>query len=177
MKLFGEFIDLLPIKTSTKWSVSLLNRQSLAELEKYRSADALEERDVERALAISVVSTLPQVIEDEVKDGEIQISSQEKGRKPGNPSPDEVERRRSLLRAQRDKLLSMKRQERQKKLNQEESVDLQTEITGSIRPKSGKAAREALTGQMAGQVDERTIQYRRLLMQKIKDEVEGSPKT
>lgn len=45
------------------------------------------------------------------------------------------------------------------------------------RPKSGRAARAALAGEASPDVDERTIQYRRLLLQKIKEEVEGvSPK-
>ena len=42
----------------------------------------------------------------------------------------------------------------------------------AARPRSGLAAQRALAGDAAAnQVDERTIQYRRLLLQKIKEEV------
>lgn len=46
--------------------------------------------------------------------------------------------------------------------------------SASQRPKSGRAARAALADEATPQVDERTIQYRRLLLKKIKEEVEGS---
>ena len=91
------------------------------------------------------------------------------------PGADDVERRRSVLRAQRDKILSMKLQQRQNELEQPENENHTLTTAKLTRPKSGSAARAALAGRLPPNVDERTIQYRRLIMQKIKEEVDGSP--
>lgn len=84
------------------------------------------------------------------------------------------------MRIQRDKILSQKKKERELQLQQQEITDRNDTVgktgAGITRPKSGKAARAALAGEVSPEVDERTIQYRRLLLQKIKEEVEGSPK-
>lgn len=100
--------------------------------------------------------------------------------KAGVPDPEEVERRRNLLRIQRDKILSQKKKERELQLQQQEIIDRDNGIgktgAGISRPRSGRAARAALAGEVSPEVDERTIQYRRLLLQKIKEEVEGPPK-
>jgi hypothetical protein len=45
---------------------------------------------------------------------------------------------------------------------------------GGQRPRSGRAARAALNGEKTA-VDDKTIEYRRLLLQKIKEEVESPP--
>ena len=94
-----------------------------------------------------------------------------------NPNPEDVERRRVQLRAQRDKILSQNRKERELQLEQQERSDMDSGESklGMSRPKSGRAARAALAGEASPEVDERTIQYRRLLLQKIKEEVEGVP--
>jgi hypothetical protein len=91
------------------------------------------------------------------------------------PDPEDVERRRVQLRAQRDKILSQKRKERELQLEQQERSDIEEgeSKVGMSRPRSGRAARAALAGEASPEVDERTIQYRRLLLQKIKEEVEG----
>lgn len=81
-----------------------------------------------------------------------------------------MERRRAALRAQRDKILSQKRKEHEIKLQQQDPE------RSLARPRSGRAAQAALAGEPTPNVDERTIQYRRLLLQKIKEEVEGQPK-
>ena len=47
---------------------------------------------------------------------------------------------------------------------------------GGQRPRSGRAARAALNGEKTAAVDDKTIEYRRLLLQKIKEEVESPPK-
>lgn len=90
------------------------------------------------------------------------------------PNAEDVERRRSLLRAQRDKILSKKRIEREIELEQP-AKGYNPTTSVPARPKSGKVARAALAGQLGADVDERTIQYRRLIMQKIREEVDGSP--
>lgn len=96
------------------------------------------------------------------------------------PDPEDVERRRVLLRAQRDKILSQKKKERELQLHQQELSDREAAgnkvAFGTSRPRSGRAARAALAGEASPEVDERTIQYRRLLLQKIKEEVEGTSK-
>lgn len=97
------------------------------------------------------------------------------------PNPEDVERRRFLLRVQRDKILNQKKKERELQLQQQELLDREAAgnklAFGTSRPRSGRAARAALAGETSPEVDERTIQYRRLLLQKIKEEVEGaSPK-
>ncbi len=96
---------------------------------------------------------------------------------PRIPDPADVERRRMQLRAQRDKILSQKRKERELQLEQQERSDMVAgeSKSGMSRPRSGRAARAALAGEASPEVDERTIQYRRLLLQKIKEEVEGVP--
>lgn len=94
------------------------------------------------------------------------------------PDPEDVERRRVQLRVQRDKILSQKRKERELQLEQQERSDMEADeskLGMSSRPRSGRAARAALAGEVSPEVDERTIQYRRLLLQKIKEEVEGVP--
>ena len=81
------------------------------------------------------------------------------------PDPVEVEKRRALLREQRDKILLRKRQERE--------IQMQLHAKTDGRPKSGRMARAALAGETTEKVDEKTLQYRRLLLQKIKEEVQN----
>ena len=118
-----------------------------------------------------------------------------------------MEARRNALRAQRDKILSRKKKEREFQLQKQEQVErlakenginnVESPNVGKVqrkyvvcnhyllfcfigsgkhqRPRSGRAARAALNGEESA-VDEKTIQYRRLLLQKIKEEVESPPK-
>ena len=72
------------------------------------------------------------------------------------------------MREQRDKILRRKREERelQMRLHEKQSEP-------GLRPKSGSVARAALAGQTAQKVDDKTLQYRRLLLQKIQEEVKN----
>ena len=88
------------------------------------------------------------------------------------PDPAEVERRRKLLREQRDKIISRKRQERELQMQLHEK-----QVGSGSRPKSGSVARAALAGETAQKVDDKTLQYRRLLLQKIQEEVKNPEKS
>ncbi|KZS02995.1 Cilia- and flagella-associated protein 36 [Daphnia magna] len=163
-------------------------RQSMAEHVAERNAQVAERRDVDRALAASVAGLLKSQTTDEVVETLVEAAPVTNVQTPtrGNlvatkvPDPEDVERRRVLLRAQRDKILSQKKKERELQLHQQELSDREAAgnkvAFGTSRPRSGRAARAALAGEASPEVDERTIQYRRLLLQKIKEEVEGTSK-
>ena len=147
-------------------------RQSLAHHAAERDAVVAEKRQVDHAVAASVAGLLKShATADDVPPtyAEVAVPAEERaasgGRKGSAPDPAEIEQRRANLRLQRDKILNQKRKEREQHLQKQESA----------RPKSGRVARAALAGESAPQVDERTIQFRRLLLQKIKEEVEGQP--
>lgn len=92
------------------------------------------------------------------------------------PTPDapideeEIQRRTEFLKAQRDKLLAMKKEERERQLAEAEKDQLKS------RPKSARAARSAFgrgrpsTG--AG-LDPEVLRIRRALAEKLKQEVIG----
>ena len=75
-------------------------------------------------------------------------------------SPEEMKRRREYLRQQRDKLLLMKRAEREKMLAAEGKAK-------ETRPKSSRAARSA----MAGNIDPKTMESWKSMAQELRREV------
>ncbi|KAI9560801.1 hypothetical protein GHT06_011753 [Daphnia sinensis] len=161
-------------------------RQSMAEHVAERNAQVAERRDVDRALAASVAGLLKsQTTEEAAAETLAEAAPVTNVQTPTRvaakvPDPEDVERRRVQLRAQRDKILSQKRKERELQLHQQELSEREAAgnkvAFGTSRPRSGRAARAALAGEASPEVDERTIQYRRLLLQKIKEEVEGTSK-
>ena len=74
--------------------------------------------------------------------------------------PEELKRRQEYLRQQRDKLLLMKRAERERMLAAESE-------SKEARPKSSRAARSA----MAGKIDPKTMEMRKALAQALRREV------
>ncbi|XP_043235434.1 cilia- and flagella-associated protein 36-like [Amphibalanus amphitrite] len=76
-------------------------------------------------------------------------------------SAEEVAKRQAYLRQQRDKLLAMKRTERQKLLDSSEKRE------ATKRPKSSRAARSAF----AGKVDAKTLEMRKHLADALRREV------
>lgn len=87
---------------------------------------------------------------------------------------DELAKRTEFLRSQRDKLLAMKKAEREKQLDEVEQKQMKT------RPKSARAARSSFVdtkaptlGGGSGQLDPATLQARRALAEKLKQEVIG----
>ncbi|KAK3849600.1 hypothetical protein Pcinc_043653 [Petrolisthes cinctipes] len=78
--------------------------------------------------------------------------------------PEEVKRRQEYLKRQRDRLLALKQKERERQLATYE----QTNNTANERPKSATAARKYLSG---GTVDAKTLQVRRALAQRLRNEV------
>ncbi|CAL4073853.1 unnamed protein product [Meganyctiphanes norvegica] len=78
--------------------------------------------------------------------------------------PEELRRRQEYLKAQRDKLLALKQQEREKQLAAFE------ESSPQKRPKSSRAARRVLHGHS---IDAHTLQVRRALAERLKAEVIG----
>lgn len=82
--------------------------------------------------------------------------------------PAELAKRTAFLRGQRDKLLAMKKAEREKQLA------IAEKNTTKTRPKSARAARSALRGSSSRHaIDPKTLEVRRALAQKLKEEVIG----
>ena len=83
----------------------------------------------------------------------------------------ELKRRTEFLKAQRDKLLAMKKEERDKQLAEAEKQQMKS------RPKSARAARSAFGkgGRASGAagIDPQTLKVRRALAEKLKQEVVG----
>ena len=79
--------------------------------------------------------------------------------------PAELKRRTDFLKSQRDKLLAMKRAERDKQLAEAEKSQSGT------RPKSARAARSAFSG---SKIDSETLKARKALAAKLKQEVVGN---
>lgn len=79
--------------------------------------------------------------------------------------PDELARRTSYLKAQRDKLLELKKMEREKQLAEVEATQ------SKLRPKSARAARSMLGRGGRQQIDPKTLQIRKSLAEKLKQEV------
>ena len=83
--------------------------------------------------------------------------------------PEELKKRTEYLKEQRDKLLAMKKSEREKQLVEAEQQNLRS------RPKSAKAARSAMKnrGNAATNIDPETLKARQALADKLKQEVIG----
>lgn len=84
-------------------------------------------------------------------------------------SPDELKKRQEFLREQRDKLLTMKKQAREKQLGETTSQRPQ-------RPQSAHAARSAMAGKAdstKSAEDEKKIAMRKAIAAKLKAEVIG----
>jgi hypothetical protein len=76
-------------------------------------------------------------------------------------------KRQEYLKAQRDKLLALKKQEREKQLQAVESN------SSKQRPRSAKAAQSALAGQSETEINSQTLQVRKALAERLKYEVVG----
>jgi len=81
--------------------------------------------------------------------------------------PADLARRTAFLKLQRDKLLALKRAEREKQLAIAEASQ------GKTRPKSAKAARSAMGKGGRKQIDPKTLEIRKTLAAKLKKEVIG----
>ena len=90
----------------------------------------------------------------------------------------ELKRRTEFLKAQRDKLLAMKKEEREKQLAEAEQQSVKS------RPKSARAARSAFgrgrgkagpggAGGAGAGIDPQTLKVRKALAEKLKQEVIG----
>ena len=84
--------------------------------------------------------------------------------------PDELRKRTEFLKEQRDKLLAMKKAEREKQLAEVEQQQLKS------RPKSARAARSALKNRniASSNIDAETLKARQALAEKLKQEVIGA---
>lgn len=84
--------------------------------------------------------------------------------KEKSPEPDaqEVKKRQEYLRAQRDKLVALKKEARKKQLD--------SETKGPARPKSARAAEKLLEGDAAG-IDPQQLQLRKSLAERLKNKV------
>jgi hypothetical protein len=76
------------------------------------------------------------------------------------------------MRAQRDKLVALKRQEREKQLEREDTAEAIAGDPASRRPKSAKvAAQIALTSTPKIATNERSLAARRALAERLKHEL------
>lgn len=84
-----------------------------------------------------------------------------------NIDPDELQKRTEYLKGQRDKLLAMKKAEREKQLAEVEQQQLRS------RPKSARAARSTMDNKKiaVSNIDPETLKARRALAEKLKQEV------
>jgi len=83
-------------------------------------------------------------------------------------SPEELKRRQEYLRQQRDKMLNMRQEARQKAFLDAEKRD------SSIRPKTSKAARTAMAGKRNNEtIGEDVFAARKALAEKLKAEIGG----
>ena len=84
-----------------------------------------------------------------------------------NIDPEELKKRTEFLKGQRDKLLAMKKAEREKQLAEVEQQQLRS------RPKSARAARSALKNPNISSttMDPETLKARQALAEKLKQEV------
>jgi len=87
-------------------------------------------------------------------------------------SADEIRQRQEFLRQQRDKLLAMKKEAREKQLREAERD------RGSHRPVSARAARSALQGSSAQQSlhtaeNDKKMAMRKAIAEKLRQEVVG----
>merc|ERR1712110_1057733 len=78
---------------------------------------------------------------------------------------DSLARRTAYLKLQRDKLLAMKKAEREKQLADAEATQ------ATSRPKSARAARSALGSHGRKKIDPKTLEIRKALAEKLKQEV------
>jgi len=167
-----------------------VKRKSLAEHQALKGEMDKEKREMEMAIARSVVDH--QRLETEKKSQEDLMEQQMKKLSltspapdcaaPSNKSststsddkgnsnqinPDELKKRTEFLKAQRDKLLAMKRAEREKQLE-----DVENGQNVRSRPKSAIAARSMMNGESL-KIDPQTLKARKALAEKLKAEVIG----
>jgi len=167
-----------------------VKRKSLAEHQALKGEMDKEKREMEMAIARSVVDH--QRLEIEKKSQEDLMEQQMKKLSltsptpgtdcaaPSNKSstsddkgnsnqinPDELKKRTEFLKAQRDKLLAMKRAEREKQLE-----DVENGQNVRARPKSAIAARSMMNGE-SSKIDPQTLKARKALAEKLKAEVIG----
>jgi len=171
-----------------------VKKKSLEEHQAASSDMNKEKRDIELAIARSMIDH--QRLEGEKKSQEELMEQQMKklttnssssappdeekrpivsgdqgaGPQPQEIDPLELKKRTDYLKAQRDKLLAMKRAEREKQLEAVEKTQ------SRARPKSARAARSIMSGKPAAadeKIDPQTLKARKALAEKLKAEVIG----
>lgn len=80
----------------------------------------------------------------------------------------DIKKRQEYLKAQRDKLVALKKEARKKHLDIDNS---DTKRTKQQRPKSAKAAEDLLAGSSTGNLEPQKLQFRRALVERLKSEV------
>ena len=85
-------------------------------------------------------------------------------------NPDELKKRQEFLKQQRDKLLEMKKKEREKQL-------LQAEKTQPKRPSSARVAKAAMQGETGSKLspeEEKKLAMRKAIADRLKAEMLGN---
>jgi len=161
-----------------------IKRASKEDHEAYVASLDKEQADLEKALATSADEHAKLVAAKQAQElllvehlSHINIASDSRGYLSSEvsapievTSPEEVDeeslaRRTAYLKQQRDKLLAMKKAEREKQLAEAEASQ------GSNRPKSARAARSALGSHGRKKIDPKTLEIRKALAEKLKQEV------
>ena len=150
-------------------------RRSMLEHQQEEARMDQETRDLERTLAETDAerrrleaerSREQELIRETMK---LSVAEKPAGSTPvppeGKISPEEIAKRQAYLRQQRDKLLAMKRTERQKLLDSSEKRE------ASKRPKSSRAARSAFAGKTTKTLDAKTLEMRKHLADALRREV------
>lgn len=79
----------------------------------------------------------------------------------------ELKKRQEYLKAQRDKLVALKKQAREKQLK----TSLDGETSKEKRPKSAKVAEAVLATNVGSKIDTQSLQIRRALAERLRTEV------
>ncbi|XP_047494532.1 cilia- and flagella-associated protein 36-like isoform X2 [Penaeus chinensis] len=122
-----------------------------------------EREMLEKALKMSLSDTPEE--EEEEGEEEAEAPAEQETQQSDQIDPESIRRRAEYLKEQRDKLLALKQQEREKQLAAFE------ESAPQKRPKSSRAARKVLAG---SDIDAHTLQVRKALAERLKAEVIGN---
>lgn len=82
----------------------------------------------------------------------------------------ELKKRQEYLRAQRDKLVALKKEARKKHLDVDNSLN--EKVKG--RPKSAKVAEAVMAGDSAASIEHQQLQVRKVLAERLRSEVIGN---
>lgn len=132
---------------------------------KFEKAKLEQERNREREMLEKALKMSLSDTPEEEEEAEEPAEEEDTSAQSNEIDPESLRRRAEYLKEQRDKLLALKQQEREKQLAAFE------ESAPQKRPKSSRAARKVLAG---SDIDAHTLQVRKALAERLKAEVIGN---